>query len=240
MDLMRRIFIFVSAFFILTGPVYAAGRAMVEKNLFSQDRKPTHDDAPAPTGPAGPPIPPKTIQLDGIMFRGSVKKALVRIKGGPGAGPRIPNPKDAEKDKAKLKKPQETSPFVTVTEGEMVQDYKVTKISPRSISLEKGGQVFEVFLFAEGKVLPPMPAAPPPVPGQAGQPGQPGQPPVPQTIPSQGMGQGDVPPGQFNVGSPQNPAAIQAQRGARRPPPPDEDSQEAEVMVDEEPEEGGQ
>jgi hypothetical protein len=58
------------------------------------------------------------------------------------------------------KKGQFVSPFVTVREGETVSDYRVSKIEPKSISLEKDGQTFTVSLFAENKVL--SPAAPPP------------------------------------------------------------------------------
>ncbi len=58
------------------------------------------------------------------------------------------------------KKGQPVSPFVTVREGQIVSDYRVSKIEFKSISLEKDGQTFTIGLFAENKVV--SPASPPP------------------------------------------------------------------------------
>ena len=217
----------VAAVSFMVSSVHAAGPVMVEKNLFSQDRKPSSGDAPAPMAPTGPPIPPKTVQLDGIMIRGSLRKALVRLKGSPG-------PKD---------KGKKDSPFTTVSEGERINDYTVTKIGTRSISLEKGGQVFEVFLYAEGKVLPPLAATPTPnPPGISGQPGQPqphakGQSTSQQANPDPGAIHGNQPPGQTDPDFPANQATVQGQRGARRAPPPAVNLEELEEGIDEELEE---
>jgi hypothetical protein len=187
---------------IMISPVHAATSLMVEKNLFSQERKPSSAETPAPTAQTGPPLPPKAIQLDGIMIHGSIKKALLRLKGGP-----------APKEKGKKE-----SPFTTVSEGEKVNDYTVTKIGTPSVSLEKGGQTFEVFLYAEGKVLSPL--APTPVPGPAGAPGQPGQPPAPSRAQSPDAelegNQGAPARVPRDPNSPANAAALQGQRGSRR------------------------
>jgi hypothetical protein len=219
------------AFSITLSPVYAASPLMVEKNLFSQERKPSSGEAQTAAAPTGPPVPPKTIQLDGIMIRGNLRKALLRLKGGPG-------PKEKSK---------KDSPFTTVSDGEKVSDYTVTKIGSRSISLEKGGQVFEVFLYAEGKVLPPLAATP--GPGASGATGQPGQPPPPskaQGAASQadfgleGSPGGDLPPVAIDRNARPAQAAAQGQRGPRRAAPPSEEPAEGDEGDDEGLEDDGQ
>ncbi|MHC1745389.1 MAG: hypothetical protein AB9873_20510 [Syntrophobacteraceae bacterium] len=225
----------VAAFSFMVTSVQAASPAMVEKNLFSQDRKPSTGEAQAPAAPSGPPVPPKTVQLDGIMIRGNLKKALVRLKGSTG-------PKDKDKGK-------KDSPFTTVSEGEKVNDYTVTKIGTRSISLEKGGQLFEVFLYAEGKVLPPLAATPAPsAPSAPGAPGQPGQPPPPArgqgTAPHAdsdlGTNDGNRTRGQVDPNSAANQAAAQGPRSPRRAPPPAVEIEDLDQEGDEDFEEAGQ
>jgi hypothetical protein len=155
---------------------------MVEKNLFAQDRKPPSPESVAQNPqPNKPGLSAKALQLDGVFIRGDVRKAIVRVKGQlPGA------------DKAKAQ-----NPYLTVAEGEKIGDFQVVKIEPRRISLEKDGQTEVVNLFAEGKVVVPVPpqptspspAPPPPQPGQV-PPGQMGaQPPQPPMPPGQ-MGGG--------------------------------------------------
>jgi hypothetical protein len=178
---------------------------MVEKNLFAQDRKPPSPESAAQNPqPNKPGLSAKALQLDGVFIRGDVRKAIVRVKGQlPGA------------DKAKAQ-----NPYLTVAEGEKIGDFQVVKIEPRRISLEKDGQTEVVNLFAEGKVVvpvPPQPTSPtpapaPPQPGQAppGQMGaQPQQPPMP---PGQ-MG-GNMP----GVGQP--PTMANPPGGHRVAPPP--------------------
>ncbi len=141
--------------FALLGALISASPAwcaktpiMVEKNLFSEDRKPTPpESAPPKAQTAKPGVNPKTLQLDGVFIHGDSKKAVVRFKGqAPGT------------DKGK------TAPFATVREGEKVGDYQVLKIEPKRITLEKDGENIVLDLFMEGKVVPP----PPPVPGTPG------------------------------------------------------------------------
>lgn len=147
---------------------------MVEKNLFSQDRKPPPPDTATASAPGKPGMPVTNIQLDGVVIHGNTRKALIRLKAQPGGGV---GPKGQ-------KKPQ--SPFVTVRENQQVGDYRVLKIEPKSVSLEKDGQKFLVSLFSEGKVVTPpaAPSQPPQVqqPGAGGTPRQAG-------IPPQGRGQ---------------------------------------------------
>lgn len=64
------------------------------------------------------------------------------------------------------KKGRPASPFVTVREGQMVGDYRVSKIESKSISLEKDGQTFTVALFAENKVVTPPSITPAPAAAQ--------------------------------------------------------------------------
>lgn len=157
------------------GSIGTAAPLMIEKNLFAQDRKPPPPESAVSTAqPNRPGMPISNIQLDGVVIQGNAKKAIVRLK----------NP-GATGDKKKVQ-----SPFVTVREGQQVGDFRVSKIEPKSISLEKDGQTHVVSLFAENKVstpaAQPAPAAnvgplpadvPPPPPGVA----PPDQPPgVPQ------------------------------------------------------------
>jgi hypothetical protein len=177
-----------SALFVLLAVLLAAvavpvpcGSAplMVEKNLFSQDRKPpspeTTASAPQSNKPA---VSPKAFQLDGIIIYGDTKKALVRLKAG-GVPP-------GGKGKGQ-------SPYVVVNEGGQIGEYRVTKVELKSITLEKDGQVIVVNLFSEGKVSTPAPAAPAPYkPPAEGQP--------PPGMPGQGRGRPPGAPGAGNAG----------------------------------------
>ena len=126
---------------------------MVEKNLFSPDRKPPSDEEPAaepqPGRPAEVGLPPRSVQLDGIFIRGDVKKALVRVNHQILGGSR--------------ERGSDPFPYISVSEGETIGDYKVYKIDFRSISLQKDNQLYTISLFMDGKVVPPptpLPAAP--------------------------------------------------------------------------------
>ncbi len=147
---------------VIFGSVCTAAPLMVEKNLFSSDRKPPPPDSVDASGkPAKPGMAIGNIQLDGIIIQNNVKKAILRMKSLPAGPP--------------TKKGQPASPFITVREGQTVSDYRVSKIESKSISLEKDGQSFTIGLFAENKVIaPPSPIpapAPAPAPGPvAGQP----------------------------------------------------------------------
>jgi hypothetical protein len=126
----------------------ATAPVMVEKNLFSEDRKPTPPETAAPKAQAAKPgINPKALQLDGVFIHGDSKRAILRFKG------QMPG---SEKGKA--------TPFATVREGEKIGDYQVLKIEPKRVTLEKEGENIVVDLFMEGKVVPP----PPPIPGTPG------------------------------------------------------------------------
>lgn len=123
---------------------------MVEKNLFAADRKPPPEFADASAKAAKLGMTIGNIQLDGVIIQRNSKKAVLRMKNQP-AG-------------AAGRKGQPASPFVTVREGQMVSDYRVSKIESKSISLEKDGQTFTVGLFAEDKEVtqPSLPLAPAP------------------------------------------------------------------------------
>ena len=145
----------LSVFLLLAGavvfnPVCAAAPLMVEKNLFAADRKaPPPESADTSSKPAKPGMAIGNIQLDGVIIQSNAKRAVLRMKNQPAGAP--------------AKKGQPASPFVTVREGQMVSDYRVSKIESKSISLEKDGQTFTVGLFAANKVLPPLAPAPAPV-----------------------------------------------------------------------------
>lgn len=134
-----------------------AGPIMVDRNLFSPDRKPPTDQPAAQNQqPGRQNLQVRSIQLDGVFFRDDKKTALIRMKNPTGtAGPR----REGEKGKGT------ESPFRSVTEGEQLGDFIVSRIEGKSITLEKDGETHVVRLFAEGKVLPPLaPAAVPRVP----------------------------------------------------------------------------
>lgn len=174
-----------------------AAPVMVEKNLFAPDRKPPlAESEPAKARENAPDVSAQSIQLDGVMMYGNTKKALLRYKRN-----------DPAKDKQGGKAP---SPFTVVAEGEKLGEYVVKKIESRSISLETGGQITEVKLFAEGKIVPP----PPPVPTPQFTPDEntgnvPGEPNVDENNANQ-------PPGEVSPGSVRPPGTA----GTDQPPRP--------------------
>ncbi len=149
---------------VLLVSVCQAAPLMVEKNLFSPDRKPPSPDSAESSQKASKPgLSLANIQLDGVIIQNHEKRAILRMKNRPAA--------------PVGKKGQTSSPFVVVREGETVSDYHVSRIEAKSISLEKDGQTFAVSLFAENKVITPAsPAAPvaSPAPPPAQQPMAPG------------------------------------------------------------------
>jgi len=188
---------------------------MVEKNLFSPERKATESKAAEPAGEA-PKLPKGAIQLDGVFLHGDVKKAILRV-----------NP-------SLLKKPgkNKTDPFITVTENDQLGEYRVAKIEPRSITVEQRGASFVVLLFAPGKVAPPPSKAPSAPPGQP-QPGSGGaQPQAARAAPGQpppAPGEQIQPQAQAgNPGDPDFSPGLANPRVPAGPPVPDDDVDEGE------------
>ncbi len=133
--------------------ICAAAPLMVEKNLFAADRKQSSaESADISAKAAKPGMAIGNIQLDGVIIQSNSKRAVLRLKD------RLVG--------AAGKKGRPVSPFVTVREGQMVGDYRVSKIESKSISLEKDGQTVTIGLFAENKVITPPSAAPVPAPAQ--------------------------------------------------------------------------
>jgi hypothetical protein len=160
----RRIFSFLSiiVWCAVFNSICAAAPLMVEKNLFSNDRKPPPpESADASSKSAKPGVPVGNIQLDGVIIESNAKRAILRMKSMPAA--------------PVAKKGQPDSPFVIVREGQTVSDFLVTKIESKSVSLEKDGQTFVIGLFAANKVASPpspvpAPVAPPPQEQESNQP----------------------------------------------------------------------
>ena len=127
-------------------PPAGAGPLIVEKNLFSPDRKPS-DEEPIkpPPGVVRQNLPAKAVQLDGIIIHGDSRKAIVRVKG------QVPSQPGT--------KSHPTSPFQTIREGDMIGDIRVTKIEAKSITLEKDGETSVISLFTEGKLSTPAAGA---------------------------------------------------------------------------------
>lgn len=133
-------------FLLLSGvfhPLYAAGPVMVEKDLFSVDRKPPslHSEG-ATSNAGGRDMAINNIELDGVIIRNNSRKALLRIKGFRGARVEGAGSQD--------------SPFVVIREGGTVNGYRVTKIKLRSVSLQKNGRTYTIDLFAANKVVSPQ------------------------------------------------------------------------------------
>lgn len=146
---LRRIFILclLLMFGAAFSPLFAATPIMVQKDLFSQDRKP-----PSPQGAStsslrtGRGMAIGNIQLDGVVFRNNSRKALLRLKNVP--------------IRARGAKGFPVSPFVTVRVGEMVNDYRVTKIDIQHVTLERNGQTYTLGLFSANKIAAPASPAP--------------------------------------------------------------------------------
>ena len=130
----------------VSGPIFAATPIMIEKNLFSEDRKPPSPQSDsASSEPAGQGMAIGNIQLDGVVFRNNSRLALLRLKNVPIGTGALGNP---------------SSPFVSVHVGEMVNDYRVAKIDVQSVTLEKSGQTYMIGLFSANKA-PALASAPP-------------------------------------------------------------------------------
>jgi hypothetical protein len=143
----RIIFVGLVTFFALAC-LYGNGLCqpiMVEKNLFSPDRTPTSDEDPGVDSPdkrSQGGLPPRAVQLDGVFIRDDAKKALLRVNSQLLGGGR--------------ERGKDPFPYMTVSEGESIGDYKVAKIEARSVSLEKDSQLHVISLFMDGKVSPPV------------------------------------------------------------------------------------
>lgn len=164
MRLRNLFWIIMASFFVaMSFNICGAEPTIIEKNLFSSDRKPPSDEQPEQKAQQGKPsqtgLPPRSVQLDGVFIRDSVKMALVRV--------------NSKLLGEKRGRGGDQFPYMSVTEGDSIGDYKVVKIDSRSISLQKDGQLYAINLFMDGKVVPPatpLPAAPvSPEPEQAPQ-----------------------------------------------------------------------
>ena len=189
--------------------------AIVEKNLFSPERKPPSAGAVVDQKAlAVAKEEPVSLQLDGVFIYGDSKTALVRVKSqsGPGQGSHGKN---------------EGSPYAKVSEGDRVGDYLVVKIEPRSITVERNGERSEVRLFSANKISPPVqivPAANVPTAG-AGTPTQAppannGAPGATPKAPIPHQGQGAVQPASPNVPANAPPANVNSPGEANVEPPP--------------------
>ncbi len=127
-------------------PVFAATPIMVEKNLFSEDRKPPSQNGSSVSQNPGAGMAIGDIQLDGVVFRNNSRSALLRLKNVPMGMPGEKGPS--------------ASPFVTVHVGEIVNDFRVTKIQVQRVTLERNGQTYSLGLFSANKVVAPASPAP--------------------------------------------------------------------------------
>ncbi len=127
-------------------PLAHGDSPMVEKNLFAPERRPDVAESPAPSAPGSSDAALRSLQLDAVMVFGENRRAILRS-----TGRRAPQGGAGG---------EAVSPYVSVKEGDQVGDFKVVKIEPRSIRLEKEGQLHELSLFAAGKVVPPPPPSP--------------------------------------------------------------------------------
>jgi hypothetical protein len=106
---------------------------MVDKNLFSQSRKP-NSEADRPVAQKNTQrFSPNGIQLDGVVIHGKTKKALVRFRDRP----------------LRAKPTRGRSQQLVVQEGESIGDYKLIRITIRTIWLERSGERYELSLFSK-------------------------------------------------------------------------------------------
>jgi|GEM_PF-3318766 len=142
-----------------------AAPLMVEKNLFSPDRRPDEADG-AEVAAGEKELPRGHIQVDGIFIAGKMKKAILRVN------PRL------------MKDEEKKGPFVTVVEGQRLGDFRIASIEPRKdrtgpfVRVIYQGAEYEVPLFAQGKIEPPpapVPAGPSVAPAGDQQPDQTGE-----------------------------------------------------------------
>ncbi len=163
---------------LLVSPGVHGSSPMVEKNLFAPERRPDVEETPTPSTARSSDAALRSLQLDAVMVFGENKRAILRSRGG-----RAPQ---------RASDGQAGSPYISVREGDQVGDFRVVKIEQKSIRLEKDGQLHELSLFAEGKVVPP----PPPLPDspQGDVPGvtEDGEP--PQSVPQELEGVSEEPP----------------------------------------------
>lgn len=182
-------------------PLFAATPVMVEKNLFSEDRKPPSPESGSTSSQgAGKGMAIGDIQLDGVVFRNDARSAVLRLKNVPLRPPGVQG--------------SSVSPFVTVHVGEMVNEYRVAKIEIQRVTLERNGQTYTIGLFSANKVAAPVSPAPP---AAAGSPSTAGTGPGRMQgapVKNSGLPRGAVFQRGFKPGSPQQPP------GARVPMPP--------------------
>jgi hypothetical protein len=189
------------SFSLLAVGAHAAEPLMVEKNLFSPERKHSEAKAEEPA-PEPAKMQKGAIQLDGVVIRGDVKKAIVKVS--PGLVKDQKNKQD---------------PYVTVAENEQVGDYRVTKIEPRSITLDQRGSIFVVPLFTPGKAVLPPPRQSPVAPQAPGA-GQPHSPPAARGAPPGQPQPGEsVEPQQYATPQPQPTAPYPPGQGENAPVP---------------------
>lgn len=112
----------------------------VETDLLAQPMDFIPPDEPQPQPKPEPLLPQgmhgmkaSNIRLDGVIIRGNDRKALVRL--------RVP--------KVDLEKKKWESPYRTVREGQDIEGFRVIKIEPKNITLEKGGKSYRIHLFVE-------------------------------------------------------------------------------------------
>jgi hypothetical protein len=105
---------------------------MPPMNYIAPEEAPPQPEAEAilPNGLSGMKV--SNIRLEGVIILGENRKALIRLK-----LPRV----DLEKKKWE-------SPFRTVHEGQYVEGFRVVRIEPKSISVEKDGKAYKISLFA--------------------------------------------------------------------------------------------
>ena len=154
MGYLRGLFCLLITVIALMHSVCAAAPLMVEKNLFAADRKaPAAEGENASRTSKAEGLELLNIQLNGVMIQGDTRKALVRLKNVPLAGlPPVPASQNNVKGR-----------FVSISEGQQISDFRVSKIESKSISIEKDGQRFVFDLLAKNKIESP--------PGQSLSPG---------------------------------------------------------------------
>jgi hypothetical protein len=124
---------------LLTTPLFLVSANLCAQNDQTELEEPAPPEAPPPQPQAEPILPnglsgmkASNIRLEGIIILGDDRKAMIRLK--------VP--------KVDLERKKWESPFRTVREGQDIEGFRVVKIEPKSISVEKDGKTYEIHLFA--------------------------------------------------------------------------------------------
>ena len=140
---------------------------IIQRNLFSDTRTAGTFESEDENGnmpgekAAENPLPPGSVQLEGVIMTGESRRALLRVNPGLLASERV-------------RSRNQNVSMVWAKEEDSLGEYKIARINRESVIMQKGDSKYEIGLFAAGKItLPPLEVEEPPAetaPDQAQEP----------------------------------------------------------------------